>query len=624
MEWNSTPFLNKFHCTYFLRLILPLLALVTLTGVGLIYYQIKAVQLNTLKTEQELIVAHQEQVYSKLEMLLADLRFLASMRETKDYLQNFDQNFRKPLEIEFQSFSNQRAIYDQIRILDSQGIERVRVDLTANGSYVISQSQLQDKSDRYYFKDTVSLPPGQIYFSDLDLNVEHGEIEIPYKPMLRVAQALYSDGKLAGVIVLNYLAQDILDIFGDEIWHSSNQLVLLNQDGNYIRSPDTSLDWNFMFPDRLNDGFAAHNADLWQSMQQNVKGQIKNQGNLMTYVVVYPENANDRELQRTHSTSRQPLFMVSMVYKTDDSWIPYNYIKTVLIFVFMLYLVLIIGSWLLARNRARLFRLTDQLSEKILELETTRAEVIAREKMASLGRMGAWFAHEINTPIGISYTANSTVKDTVTELSAANKENRLTQAEFLEKLGVVCSASELSDANLRKAGALVDVFKLITDDKNAGKEQEHYLEETLLATIKNLEDPTHQPKINITLNCSSDLIVYDVPGYYEQIISNLITNSIRHAFPEGMTRPEITINCSEQENRILIEFSDNGMGIDPDKINELFEPFHTSVRCMGSQGLGLFVVHKLVTENLGGSVSVVSEPREGTTFTIVTPHKLPT
>lgn len=166
-------------------------------------------------------------------------------------------------------FSNKRHIYDQIRFIDAKGDEKIRVDLRQEGAIQIPRQELQNKKDRYYFYEAAQLPEGTLHISPLDLNIEHDAVEIPYKPMIRLGMPLYSHGNLLGVIVINYLADDFLDLFRQYDQTTRGHIMLLNSSSYYLSSYRTELNWGFMFPDEKDHRFDNYHPNEWESIIQN-------------------------------------------------------------------------------------------------------------------------------------------------------------------------------------------------------------------------------------------------------------------------------------------------------------------------------------------------------------------
>ncbi|MFQ5685411.1 MAG: PAS domain S-box protein, partial [Candidatus Scalindua sp.] len=158
------------------------------------------------------------------------------------------------LELFFEAFSESKGIYDQICYIDEAGHEVIRVDLLYRDyADIVPPEELQDKSNRYYFKEAVKLSEGEIYVSKLDLNRERGEIESPHKPMLRYAMPVFDGEKRKrGVLVLNVLADYLLKDILTHRFLKGIDSYLLDKGGFYLRHPEISKQWGG--PDNLNTG----------------------------------------------------------------------------------------------------------------------------------------------------------------------------------------------------------------------------------------------------------------------------------------------------------------------------------------------------------------------------------
>ena len=143
------------------------------------------------------------------------------------------------------------------------------------------------KQDRYYFKDSILLGRGELYISALDLNIEKGQVEIPYRPTIRFAMPVYDRGnKIRGVIVLNYMASNMIAHFDEMLAGSYGHIALLNQDGYWLRSHKPEREWAFMFKREIN--FRQKHEAEWQEIAHQEMGQIHSDDGLFTYVTIYP------------------------------------------------------------------------------------------------------------------------------------------------------------------------------------------------------------------------------------------------------------------------------------------------------------------------------------------------
>ncbi|MCF8032328.1 MAG: PAS domain S-box protein [Desulfarculaceae bacterium] len=134
------------------------------------------------------------------------------------------------------SFMDAKQVYDQARLLDAKGQEVLRVNLVDGRAEEVPRSGLQDKSKRYYFTEAARLPMGKVFVSDVDLNRERGEIEKPYKPMLRFVSPLRNaQGRLLGVVVLNFYANRMFqDALGGMPERTGGTWMIMSQDGYYL------------------------------------------------------------------------------------------------------------------------------------------------------------------------------------------------------------------------------------------------------------------------------------------------------------------------------------------------------------------------------------------------------
>ncbi len=178
-------------------------------------------------------------------------------------------------------------VYDKVRWIDETGRERVRVNNEAGRPQRVAEGGLQDLADSYYVKNTLQLKPGQFYISRLDLNVENGKVDIPYKPMLRLATPVEdSAGRPRGILVLNVAARDLLNVFTESLVEARDHAMLVNSDGYWLKSPNSEDDWGFMF-DR-EETLGSRSPAAWKAISDIPSGQIEAADGLWTWSTVYP------------------------------------------------------------------------------------------------------------------------------------------------------------------------------------------------------------------------------------------------------------------------------------------------------------------------------------------------
>ena len=237
-------------------------------------------------SEQTHVQLAQRLVVSDIAAVVSDLRVLARQIEELDL--NGSQTLQGDrLERSFRIFAEQKRLYDQIRFIDIAGRELIRVNFDASSASVVTADRLQDKSRRYYVREIQSLGPGEIYVSPLDLNVEQGAVERPFKPMMRFAMPVFdAQGKPRGMVVLNYLGHRLLERFRQATVPVAGHIHLLNQDGYWLSSPNPGDSWGFMFGEERT--FGRSHPEEWQRILHSDAGQFQTQDGLFTFATVAP------------------------------------------------------------------------------------------------------------------------------------------------------------------------------------------------------------------------------------------------------------------------------------------------------------------------------------------------
>lgn len=181
--------------------------------------------------------------------VLKDLDYLSTSYNFKKYIKS---GSAKEIVIDdWLLLSRLSGKYDQIRYIDEKGMEKLRINNNNGNPSSVEKKDLQDKSKRYYFKEVAAFKDPQILVSYLDLNIENGKIEKPLKPMLRYSAPIYSkEGIFKGVVMINYLAENIFNMLRDESDLYNNNIYLINPDGYILYGPDSSKAWGFMYEDK--------------------------------------------------------------------------------------------------------------------------------------------------------------------------------------------------------------------------------------------------------------------------------------------------------------------------------------------------------------------------------------
>ena len=281
------------------------------------------------------------------------------------------------------------------------------------------------------------------------------------------------------------------------------------------------------------------------------------------------------------------------------------------------YGLLVAVSWGLIELLARRWRALD---DNIETLRTTRNQLVETEKMASLGRLVAGFAHEINTPIGVAVGAITHGDDTIDKLKALLAMDEVSERALTQQLDYLQESHELAFSNLRRAADLVQRFKRTSIDCSSEQQREYQLDELIKDVLMVLRSALKHTGIEVKVECPEAIKLYGTPGLLEQVLTNLITNSITHGFDDGKHAGNIVIKATQTpEQRLVIDYQDDGTGMSEEVRRQIFEPFFTTRRDRGGSGLGMYVIYNIVTQQLAGRIQIISAPGAGARFLIDCP-----
>jgi two-component system, NtrC family, sensor kinase len=269
-------------------------------------------------------------------------------------------------------------------------------------------------------------------------------------------------------------------------------------------------------------------------------------------------------------------------------------------------------------SQAILEKKSSDLEQAFNDLTLMQNKLVEAEKMSALGSLVAGVAHEINTPVGTSITLVSMLSDETETLMKSIAQGQLKRSAFNSYLEIVRESTSILLSNLNRAGELVQSFKQVAVDQLSLEQRtfrvKQYLEEVIVSLSPHLKKTSHA----VTLSGDDTLTIESYPGALAQIVTNLVTNSLNHAF-EPDTNGQLNFDIARQNDRAVICYTDNGCGIAPENLGKIFDPFFTTARHQGGTGLGLHIVYNLVTQKLKGSIQVQSQPDKGVLFRIVFP-----
>ncbi len=553
---------------------LPFLIIVTIVTIitAIIHYL-------DIESETRLIKLHQAGILSSIkgtitadfDSVVSDLMYLSGEVELKRFLRQDDScPARDELAEDFQRFSYDKGLYDQIRFLDETGMEVVRINFNNGKPVIVPRDQLQFKGERYYFKDTFQLARGEVYVSPLDLNIEKGRLEIPLKPMIRFGTPVFDEqGRKRGVLVLNYFGSRLLDKIREYPLDGMDRLVLLNSDGYWLIGPEPENEWGFMYEDRQARSFKNVFPDKWQRINSAESGQFITATGLNSFVTVRPLS----EGQVSSTGSGRPFAPSSGLLSARDyywklvSQAPPTmlyarsraFLGKLLIFDALVLAVAFLGVFFLIRtwrNRRQALELLQQSEERFRELFNNMSSGVA---VCSVVDQGADFVFKDLNAAGARLTATrreEVIGKRVTEAFPGIKEFGL--FEKLQKVWKSGRSEHLptslyKDRNLvawyksyvykLPSGEVVAIFDDVTESK-LNEEKIRSEQQRFVDTVNTL------PDIFFAQDLQGKLTVWNrtlerVTGYTEEEIAGM---SLIDFFPEKDAEKSLAAISATIEN----------------------------------------------------------------------------
>ncbi len=259
-----------------------------------------------------------------------------------------------------------------------------------------------------------------------------------------------------------------------------------------------------------------------------------------------------------------------------------------------------------------------ELLDALEQVHQYQSQVIQSEKMASLGQMVAGVAHEVNTPIGLGVTASTMMSDRIDDMLLELENKTLSAKKLAKFLDESKENTQIIYRNLSRAADLISSFKQVAVDQTADTVRKVNFKEFLHEIVMSLNPTIKKSKHQVVINCEPNLEADTKPGPINQIVINLIMNSMIHAF-ESVEAGIIEVSVTIKHNRCTMHVSDNGKGIEEKIKQKIFDPFVTTKRGEGGSGLGMHLVYNLVTQALNGNIEVESELGKGALFIIEFP-----
>lgn len=265
---------------------------------------------------------------------------------------------------------------------------------------------------------------------------------------------------------------------------------------------------------------------------------------------------------------------------------------------------------------------TAALSAANEDLRQAMKRIAQSEKLASLGSLVAGVAHELNTPLGNARTVASTLHEHVAQLRAGISQNGVKRSTLEGFLAASDEAAEMLERNLARAAELIGNFKQVAVDQTSMRRRRFDLRHVCEEVLSTLQPKLRRHPCRVVLDMADGILLDSYPGPLEQVLTNFMLNSLIHGFA-GRDSGEMRIAAHVAGSSVRIDYSDDGHGMNETSAARAFDPFFTTRLGQGGSGLGLYIVHNLVTGALGGTIALVTAPGAGVCFTLQLPLVAP-
>ncbi len=510
----------------------------------------------------------------------------------------------------FMTFARHHNWNGQVRYIDENGREIVRVDSDGERIWEVPEGRLQDKSDRYYVKEALRLSPGQVYVSPLDLNRERGRIEQPLQPVIRYAAGVFVNGRRAGFVMTNVSAEGFLRELRAGLRADEGQMFLVDNRGYYLAHPDRSKEWggpnDLATGSKLSDDYGR----LAQEILRGRSGSVRARENFICYEPIFPDPVN-----------RANFWVLLRSAPLHTVLAPARHFRFVLGAIFLVGLAVAFTASLylskrLSRPLQELRRGADLIGQGRLEHRVQvstgdELEVVARafnqmaerlevarseQALALVGRMASSIVHDLRNPLA----AIKGFSDLLAQSPSAQERTEFSGIIRQETDRILSMIQDLLDFSRGRPGDLdlqpTDIGQFLL---------------SLRPVLQNEADNSH---IALFLNCPQGLRARMDARRFARVILNLAANA-REAM--GETGGRLTIEAKEDDGGVKIAVQDTGPGLPPGSASQIFEPFVTRGKRQGT-GLGLAICRQIV-EAHGGTIEADLSAPQGARFVIRLP-----
>ncbi|NWF39346.1 diguanylate cyclase [Mariprofundus sp. NF] len=461
----------SFRLKRFLTFFVPLVLITTAISLNLYFATIEADQARLQSKHASLLTYQKDGIEKTLNLFMSDLMVLSSQHELKLLFASDGETHRHDLANEIVAFMEHKDIYDQARILDLDGNEIFRVNSNSGAPVVIQASKLQNKSERYYFKEIVALGEGEFYISPFDLNIEHGAIQQPLNPVIRMATPIFDErGNKRAIIILNMVGEGLLSPFEKLVSAGVGKTLLINAEGYWLKGLQREDEWGFMFSEGRDRTFQKRFPEAAKIVMSSENGTLSLDSGFFAYTRISAAPTLEGHSINPSATSNW-WWIISYVSPQELDLMSQVQRERYILFNVIFALLFAIGSWIGAdaMNRHHLAEKQLMVSERRFRsvTETAKDAIIITD---GDGEIVSWNGGATYT---FGYTESETLGEQVTMIMPERYREMHNQGiqHYKENGYPVLIDKTMELHGLKKDGEEIDIrFSLST----WGSDGEHY------------------------------------------------------------------------------------------------------------------------------------------------------
>jgi len=483
--------------------------------------------------------------------------------------------------------------YMQMRFIDKNGFEKLRFEREKNSQEPYKRLKLQDKSNRYYFQNAKLTKNGEVWFSPIDLNIEHEKIEKPNKSVVRVATPIYTNNNFQGILIINIFTKDLFESITKSTIYD---IYITDNAGYYMRHKNKAYNWSlYNSKHRLDHDF--EDEIVYEIQKDNLNARV-----LTNNIFVQPLSLENQRFNM-------------ILVETDKSIkeIADNNNKMIIAILIFSFFMAIIFSIIFSNPLKRMYAIVVSQAEKLHDLainldKKVRIETLKnakkdrllqnQSKLAELGDMIGNIAHQWRHPL-------TRLSLTLQNLKAFQAKGKLGDKLLNESLDNSLHQIEFMSNTIDN---FKDFYKKDTNKKD------FLIIEAIESILKIIGPTLEHNNIEIIIIDEYNLSIFGNKNEFSQVLMNLIVNA-KDAFEDkNIASPKIEINIQKIEKRIKIEIIDNAGGIEKNIILNIFDPYFTTKDSKGT-GIGLYLSKAIIEDKMKGKLSVENKDN-GAVFTI--------